>query len=336
MVLHDPSVANSRYDVQRLERAGKLRIHSVPYRTFSLAEQFLLPVSLAWQRFDLLHSPHYVRPYLQTCRSVVTVHDVILKICPESTPSKKPQLLFDLAMRLCLRSATKVITVSEFSKQSLVRHFRASPDNVRVIYEGVDTRFRLIEKAELVPLRERLSLPQRFALYVGINKPHKNLTRLIEAFAQVRREVELDLVIAGKEDPRYPQAKIAAHNLGVAERVRFLGDVAERDLPGLYNLAELFVFPSLCEGFGLPALEAMACGVPVVCSGTSSLPEVVGDSALLVDPYTTAEIAEAMVRVVTDSALRERLRERGLQRAAGFSWMETARQTLAVYREAIS
>lgn len=335
-VLYDPSPANSRYDVFRLEKTGNVRIHEVPCRAFSPAEQFLIPAFLARQRFDLLHSPHYAKPYLRTPKSVVTIHDVIMKIHPESTPSKKSHLLFDLAVRLSLRSVTRVITVSEFSKASLVKYFGARPENIRVIYEGVDPRFRPLDKAELAPLRERLWLPESFVLYVGINKPHKNLPRLIEAFARVRQEVDVDLVIAGKEDARYPQARVMADKLGLSEHVRFLGDVAEVNLPGLYNLADLFVFPSLCEGFGLPVLEAMACGIPVVCSGTSSLPEVVGDSALLVDPYSATDIAEGIVRAGTDSVLYERLRAKGLQRAARFSWRETARQTLAVYREALS
>ncbi|MCL5961425.1 MAG: glycosyltransferase family 4 protein [Chloroflexi bacterium] len=351
-LLYNPALANSRYDLAALEKLGKIRLRRVDEPTFSLAEQIRIPALLARLGIEVFHSTYYVKPYLQKSSSVVSVHDVIMKLFPEDTPSRKAQLLYDLAMRLSLRTAKKVITGSQFSKEGVIEYFGTNPEKISVIYDAVDSRFQPREVGArrdvpwhagarpAVPLpaevRERLSLPRRFALYVGINKPHKNLSRLIEALAHVRREIDLDLVIAGKEDKRYPGARITAEKLGVLDHVKFLGGVAEEDLPALYNLADLFAFPSLSEGFGLPALEAMASGTPVVCSRGSSLTEVVGDAGLLFDPYAVGEIAGAIKLVASDADLRARLSARGIQRASQFTWEKTAGQTLAVYREALA
>ncbi|MCJ7668150.1 MAG: glycosyltransferase family 4 protein, partial [Anaerolineae bacterium] len=166
------------------------------------------------------------------------------------------------------------------------------------------------------------------------NKPHKNLARLVEAFAEVKTERKL--VLAGKEDPRYSEAHEVTKQLGLQDRVVFLGQVSEDDLPALYSGAALFVFPSLYEGFGLPLLEAMACGVPAISSSTSSLPEIAGQAAVMVDPLDLSQLARALERVLGDSNLRASMREEGLKQAARFSWERTAKETLAVYRQVLS
>lgn len=170
-------------------------------------------------------------------------------------------------------------------------------------------------------------------LYMGINKPHKNLVFLLEVFSELKTEVKL--VLAGKEDPRYPEARRKAERLNLGESVVFLGEVADNDLPMLYNGAELFVFPSLHEGFGLPVLEAIACGTPVVCSNTSSLPEIVGDAALTLDPLDREAWVAALMEVLDKEALRAEMREKGLKRAAAFSWEETARRTWKAYQSTL-
>jgi alpha-1,3-rhamnosyl/mannosyltransferase len=170
-------------------------------------------------------------------------------------------------------------------------------------------------------------------LYFGSNKPHKNVPRLVEAFAAgCARASGIDLVIAGHWDERYPQAKALAERLSLKERVRFIGPVQDNDLPALYGGTELFVFPSEYEGFGLPVLEAMACGAPVVCSNRSSLPEVAGDAALLCDPHDAAALARALEQALTDRGLRAALQQRGLERAAQFTWEQAASHTLKMYR----
>ncbi len=192
-------------------------------------------------------------------------------------------------------------------------------------------------------------MPERFVLYVGSNKPHKNLTGLVTAWAELIRgpgamsgtqtatpggdaASGAELVIAGAWDPHYPEARQLADSLGDS-RIRWLGPVADADLPGLYAAATVFVFPSRFEGFGLPVIEAMACGTPVICSNVTALPEVAGDAAILIDPEDTAGLAEALGRVLQDEALQDDLRERGLRRAADYSWERTAAQTLEVYRQ---
>jgi alpha-1,3-rhamnosyl/mannosyltransferase len=182
-------------------------------------------------------------------------------------------------------------------------------------------------------VRRRYALPERYVLYLGSNKPHKNLIRLIEAWALLAEYgTRSTLLIAGTWDPRHPEPRLLARRLGL-ENIRWLGPVPEPDIPALYAGATAFVFPSLYEGFGLPVLEAMACGTPVACSNTSSLPEVVGDAALLFDPTDAAGIAEALSRLMHDADLRADLRERTLRQAARFSWERTARATLTVYRQ---
>jgi len=183
--------------------------------------------------------------------------------------------------------------------------------------------------------RARYGLPERYLLYLGSNKPHKNLRRLVEAWARLQPQ-SMPLVIAGAWDGRYPEARQRAAALSLEGQVRWLGPVPETDLPALYSGSLLFVFPSLYEGFGLPVLEAMACGTPVVCSNSSSLPEVAGDAALLVDPMNTEELVTAVRTALENESLRQDMTEKGLKRAQGFSWLQTAQRTLEVYRSAKS
>ena len=203
---------------------------------------------------------------------------------------------------------------------------------------GVDARFFPRPEAEVAEVAARLGLGRPYVLYLASNKPHKNLVRLLQAWSLVAADRSIEpcqLVIAGHWDARFPEAREAARRLGLMERVQFAGEVEERDLPAAYSGARLFVFPSLYEGFGLPVLEAMACGAPVICSNTSSLPEVAGDAAVQVDPLDVQGLAAAMARALADETVRAGLRERGLLRAAEFTWERTARATLAVYRSAL-
>jgi alpha-1,3-rhamnosyl/mannosyltransferase len=240
-------------------------------------------------------------------------------------------LIFRAAMRLALRAAQHVIAISEASRRDLLAAFSVAPARVTTTPLAPDPRFRPQPAAVIDELRARYALPARFVLYLGINKPHKNLVTLLHAYTQL--PVSAPLVIAGAWDDRYPEPKQAAAMLDLTARVRFLGPVAEADLPALYAAAAVFVFPSRYEGFGLPVLEAMACGTPVACSNVSSLPEIAGDAALHFDPDDANAIAQAIQRLLEETSLCADLQARGLAQAARFTWEHTAALTLSSYRK---
>jgi len=333
VLLHNPKLVNTRYDLETLQ-SPNLEIVAIEVPTFSLAEQWRLPSIVRGLRLDLFHSPYYIKPYLLLCPSVVTIHDLIPKLYPQYLPSLWKRAIFEVAIRLAVASTRRVISVSQSTRDDLVRLLGVAPFKVSVIPEGVDTRFKPADEKAIFNLRQKHNLPVGYILYLGTNKPHKNLARLVGAFAKAKTERKL--VLAGKEDPRYSEAHEVTKQLGLQDRVVFLGRVSEDDLPALYSGAALFVFPSLYEGFGLPLLEAMACGVPVISSSTSSLPEIAGQAAVMVDPLDLSQLARALERVLGDSNLRASMREEGLEQAAQFSWERTAVETLAVYRQVLS
>jgi len=217
----------------------------------------------------------------------------------------------------------------------LVRFFQVDPRRIVVTPLAADAHFQPPSRAAIDRVRQQHALPDRYLLYFGSNKPHKNVPRLVEAFARANLQFpasNFQLVIAGHWDERYPQAKALVEQLGLRDTVRFIGPVQDADLPALYGGAEVFVFPSQYEGFGFPVLEAMACGAAVVCGNRSSLPEVAGDAALLCDPTDVAALARAIEQALTDRDLNASRRQRGLARAAQFTWEQTAQRTLEVYQ----
>lgn len=311
----------------------------VPERSapYSLREQLSLPWLARREKADVYHAPHYVLPALTPGRSVVTIHDCIHLMFPEYLPYHR---LGTICARAMMYSAThradRILTVSESSKRDILRFFQVRPEKIAVIYNATDEHFRIPPTEDAVArVRERYQLQDPFVLYVGNVKPHKNVERLIEAFALVRRRRMdgLKLVIIGDEISKFQTLRRAVLKHKLHKHVRFLGFVPDGTLSVLYRLASVFVFPSLYEGFGLPPLEAMACGAPVITSNVSSLPEVMGGAALLVDPYSAESIAEAIGRVLSDPVLAAELRAKGLARAQDFSWEQSAARTLEIYRE---
>ena len=337
VVLHNPALPNSRYDLAALAQHHNVELVRLDVPTFSLVEQLRLPSLISDLACNIFHSPYYVKPYCLPLPSILTLYDVIPTHYP-AYYSRHARPLIRLLKRLALRSAAHCLAISETTKGDFVREYGVSPERITAIPLAADGRFRPAEPAAIADVQARYHLPPRYVLYLGINKPHKNLARLVEAWALIRKqgarssEQDTTLVLGGREDPRYPQARQRVEEMGLEEKVQFLGDVAEADLPPLYSGAAAFVFASLYEGFGLPVLEAMACGVPVACSNTSSLPEIVGDAALTFDPTNVEAIAGAMSRLLDDAELRAELRQLGLKRARHFTWTETARRTLEVYR----
>jgi glycosyltransferase involved in cell wall biosynthesis len=306
-----------------------------PSPNYSLREQIHVPWVLRRERPDVYHAPHYVLPAAVRCRSVVTIHDCIHLMFPQYLPNRAAYAYARASMWASARRSNRILTVSEASKRDILDLFNVKPDKIVVVYNAIDEHFSATPSDEHVArIRERYQLDHKFVLYVGNIKPHKNLVRLIEAFSQLRRtHDDLKLLIIGDEISKLPALRRAVHRHKLHKYVRFLGYLKDDTLAVLYRLASVFVFPSLYEGFGLPALEAMASGTPVVTSNVSSLPEVTGDAAVLVDPYDVESIGNGMRRILDDPRFAEELRRKGLQRAREFSWERSVEKTQRVYRE---
>jgi glycosyltransferase involved in cell wall biosynthesis len=318
-------------------RVLKVRAPSRPLRL--LWEQAVLPLRLSELRIDVLHSPHHTTPLLPCgCRRVVTIHDLTFLLLPERYPPTR-RLYFQVMTRLAARVADAIIVPSEAVRGDVMRLLPASggpTERLFVIPEAAGAAFHPQDAVAIEAVRRRYGLEGPFLLSVGSLEPGKNRERLLQAFARLQaRGLKHTLVVAGQRAWRYEGEAPLARRLGLADSVRFLGHVPQADLPALYSAADLFVFPSLYEGFGLPALEAMACGTPVVASNVSALPEVVGDAALQVSPLDVEALAGAIEGLLRDDRLRADLRERGLERAAQFSWEKAARQTAEVYHRVV-
>jgi len=303
---------------------------------YSVREQFGIPSIVRRERADLFHAPHYVLPPLLSCPSVVTIHDCIHLMFPQYLPNRLAYTYARAFMWMATHRSSHVLTVSEASKRDILRFYRIPPEKITVAYNAIDDRFHQRPAAEdIARVQERFQLHDPFVLYVGNIRPHKNIERLIEAFALVRTGplASTKLLIIGDEISKYPTLRRAVHQGKLHKHVRFLGFVGDQTLAALYRLATVFAFPSLYEGFGLPPLEAMASGTPVVTSNVSSLPEVVGDAAILVDPREPTAIAHGLRRALLDASLREQMRTRGLARAGHYSWAQTTETILRIYRE---
>ena len=273
----------------------------------------------------------YVAPPRLSCALVVTVHDVSYKLFPQFF-SPRVRLITGLLVGPSIRRAARVLTLSESSRQDILRFYRVPPGQVVVTPAAAGPQYTPQPAAEIVRVQAAYDLPERYVLAVGNVQPRKNLPRLIAAFHAVAAEVpDAHLVLVGRSVWRGSEVAAAVARLGLGGRVRFTGYVPDADLPALYSGAACFCYPSLYEGFGLPPLEAMACGTPTITSNVSSLPEVVGDAALTVDPTSVPDLAAALRRLLTDPAAQAQYRACGLAQAARFSWDRTARETRAMY-----
>jgi alpha-1,3-rhamnosyl/mannosyltransferase len=329
ILLHDPS-QSSPWELPELIGI-EVEVVDLPLSPFALRQQWLIPGLLQRLKADVYHSPYYLMPYWPGVSTVLTIYDLIPLLYPHYS-SARARMIFRWATALALRAARQIVVISEATRCDLLAIYPLSAKRVTPIPLAAAPIFKPASSQAEADIRSRLNLPERYALYLGSNKPHKNLVRLVEAWARLQPQ-PFALLIAGAWDPRYPQARQQAEALALGQAIQFLGPVADRDLPALYSGAIFFVFPSEYEGFGLPVLEAMACGTPVACSNTASLPEVAGDAALMFDPTQVDDIARALASALSDAELRTDLRERGLRRAAHFTWERTAWETLKVYKE---
>ncbi len=294
-------------------------------------------------RCDLVHIPHLLWTPLQLpCPYVVTVHDVLDFMYRAQNGGGMRRALHRYCTQLVLNGAARILAVSQFTKKDIQRLFGIPDSKVEVVYNAIDERFREghASQADREFIAERYQTNYPFILYAGRISPHKNVIRIIEAFSALKTELDkegklpdLKLIIIGDEVSRHPDLRRAVIKSGVQNDVRFLGFVPIEVLRTFYDVAKVFVFPSLYEGFGLPPLEAMAHGTPVVTSNTSSLPEVVGNGAVLVNPENVFEIMRAIHHVLVDQPMRDKLKERGYEQVQRFSWEDSVQRILRVYRE---
>jgi glycosyltransferase involved in cell wall biosynthesis len=302
-------------------------------------EQWTCPAAARRASVDLLHVPYFAPPLFPRSPTVVTIHDVI----PFRLPAYLPDAKIKAYMRLMARaahSARMIITVSQHAKQDIMDVLKIPSERIRVTYEAASEKFSpLQDPAKLAAVRARYGIGERFVFYLGGLDQRKNVPQLVRAFARVYRKLgdpDLQLFVSGDPDrkrgPLFPDPRLVPVDPDIREKIiyRF---VEEEDKAAVYSAASLFVFPSLYEGFGLDPLEAMACGTPVVCSNRTSLPEIVGDAALSVDPENLQALVEAMCQVLNNSQLQLEMRDRSLKQAARFSWRKTAEETLSVYEE---
>ncbi len=297
---------------------------------------FSLPFVCRQWHADILHVT-YVGPFFPPCPMVVTVHDVAFKRYPDFF-SPRDRLLFATLLPATLRRASAVITGSRHAQQEILKAYPYLADKVHVTLDAPGAMFHPTCQEELLQsMHARYGIHTAYILAVGNIQPRKNLVRLIKAFALIRQQIEsVQLVIVGKAQWQSSAVYEEVKHLGLEQDIVFTGYVPDEDLALLYNAAQVFVYPSIYEGFGLPILEAMACGTPVVTSNTSSMPEIAGNAAILVDPYQVDEIQAAIQRILRDPDLSLSLSQEGLKRAEAFSWLGTARDTLRVYTSLIN
>ena len=333
---HSPEDAQIDPPLDRIPHLTS-RLDTKPWRFAALLGQFLhISQDRMFPGIDLFHATDHLLPRLTQVKTVFTLHDLIFRLYPEM---HKPlnRWFLTLVMPRFLRAADAVIAVSEHTKRDAVRFYGLDEAKIHVIYEGVNPRFRPAPPEATAGVRHAYTLPENFILSLGTIEPRKNLTLLLEAYRILRdRGSDLRLVIVGKKGWLYEGFFRRLRELGLEDKITFTGFVPDADLPAIYSAADLFVFPSLYEGFGLPVLEAMACGAPVVTSNSSSLPEVAGDAALLVDPTSVGDLAEAMNALMQNEDLQRTLKTKGPRQAAKFSWNKAARETLAVYRSVLA
>jgi len=299
-------------------------------------ERLALSAELLPFPLDVLHSPDFIPPRYTRYPAVITVHDLAFLKYPSFLTHESARYYGQVD--LAARQADHIIAVSQSTKRDTVQMLGVPEDKITVIYEAAHPLFAPVtDTTRLTRVRERYHLPENFILFVSTVEPRKNLPTLLRAFRRLRDHYKSDavLAIAGNRGWLFEQVDQVVAELNLESAVRFLGSVPNEELVYLYNAAKLFVLPSFYEGFGLPPLEAMACGTPVIVSNVSSLPEVVGDAGMLVPPEDVEALTVALWRVLSDENLRNEMRIKGLKRAATFSWKRAAQETLAVYRRVV-
>lgn len=293
--------------------------------------QTALNKQLKHQQADLFFSPVYEGIFFPNVPQIVTVHDLIPLKYPELSPKWK--YYYRYALPFLLKQSQRIICVSEYTKQDIVSNYKLNPESITVVYNGYDRNLFFPQPDEAILRKYNLN---KYLLYVGDMRFYKNLSRTLQAFDSLPLK-DYQFVITGKKDDFfYPEIKRQVAQLSAKDRIVFLDYVPTKDLPSLYSMAQSLVFASLYEGFGLPVLEAMACGCPVITSNTTSIPEVGGDSVFYVDPNNVEQIAQGMYQILTNIELRESLKQKGLERSQFFSWDKTAQEVRDIFLECLA
>lgn len=299
------------------------------YPWYSFKEQIFLPLKLKKYHLDLVHFPHFNVPILYFGNFVVTIHDLTHHFFNKKTSKHNfifyflKYLAYKLAFFLAVKKAKKIITVSNFVKNQLIKYFRIKGEKIAVIYEGVD--FKNIESE-----KPGFQIKSPYLLYVGNAYPHKNLENLIKAFSELK-DLNLSMVLVGKIDYFYERLKKIIKKFSLEKKIILTDEIPDRNLKWLYKNALAYVFPSLSEGFGLPGLEAMTCGIPVIASDKTSLPEIYGPAAIYFSPENIEEIVKAIKKILKDKNLREKLIKKGFEQIKKYSWEDCARRTIEIY-----
>ena len=295
-----------------------------------------LPVELVKDKIDLFHCPFYGLPVYQPCPMVVTIHDIIYEIHPEWFP-KLQGASFRFLSRLGAKTAKKIIAVSEHTKKDIMERYHVPEKKIEVIYEAPDDRYRMIkDEALLKRIEQKYGITKDFLIHVGAIHERRNIISLLKVFKRLKESGrDLQLVLVGSIQWSFIDLKRMLLYMGLKSDVIHLEYISDEDLVCLYNAARLFVYPSLYEGFGLPLVEAMACGTPIAASNVSSIPEVVGDAAVLFDPYNEDEMLDSIRMVIDDKSARDSLISRGLSRVKRYSWTTAAKRTIELYNQAV-
>ncbi len=304
-----------------------------------LSEQFTYPQLIRKNQMDLCHGLHYSMPIINKTRTVTTIHDTTFYLYPQKHTWLK-RLYFKFFIKYSSIHSDHLITVSDNTKNDLISLFNIDPGKITTSHLGVDTSFKPLDNYDMFQkIKNKYVLPDKFILYVGLIEPRKNLQSLVKAYANFLKMSELKdnshLVLAGRWGWESKELTKLITELNIDAKVHFPGYIDSEDLPFLYNMAIVFVYPSYYEGFGLPVLEAMACGTPVITSNISSMPEIVGDSGLLINPNDISNIENAIKDLLSNDLLRRKLSEQALIRSKEFTWKETAQKTLDVYRRVL-
>jgi len=315
------------------KRIKKVKV-DIPWYSFS--EQIKLPKILLKHKLDLIHFPHFNVPIIYPKKFITTIHDITPKFFPG--PNVKKSLIRKIGYKLTffcgINRSKKIITISNYTKDKLIKHFNLKPEKIKLTYLGFNNNFKPIRDQNVLDnINKKYNISKPFIFFVGVWRDHKNIPGLVTAFNILKSEYKLDyqLVLGGQTDERYPEIKQAIKNSPFEKDIITTGYISDDDLPAIYSNASLFAFPSFSEGFGIVALEAMACGTPVVASNNTSLPEILQDAAIYFNPYNSKEIAEIIKKVITNPEIQSQLRDKGFNQIKKYNWQDTAKKTLAVY-----